>query len=282
MAAKNKTKEYLQTGIDLARKASQIVWTGWKEMKKHTNESIETKLSAIDFVTEYDKKVEEFLFAALKEKYPDHLFIGEETTSENDECELTDTPTWVIDPIDGTTNFIHTFPCSAICIGLMINKQVEVGIVYHVAADHMYTARRGCGAYCNGQKLVVSRVDALSNALVCAEFGGSQDPKTVEVTFDNMRKIKETAHGLRMLGSAALNMCMVANGGADSYFEFGIHVWDMAAASIIITEAGGVLLDPLGGPVDLMSRQIVCAGTMALAKEICGLVTPIKYKRDGK
>lgn len=269
------------TAVDLARKAGEIVLEGYKAMETKNFSSIETKASDIDLVTEYDKKVEDFLFSGLKDRFPDHKFIGEESASVSKSIVLTDDPTWVIDPIDGTMNFVHRFPYSAICIGLLINKQVEIGIVYHVAPNQMYTARRGQGAYCDKEKLKVSPQTALADSLVIAELGGHRDPALIAIVLENMRNVQLKSHGIRMMGSAALNMCMVAKGVAQSYYEFGIHIWDMAASSIIVTEAGGVVVDPCGGEFDLLARRLVCACCSTVAKEVSSIIEPLIFERDG-
>lgn len=250
---------------------------------KDSEKNIDTKECGTDLVTETDKQVEDLIIGSLKEKFPTHSFIGEESVIPGVNCNLTNNPTWIIDPIDGTTNFVHRFPMVAVCIGLAINKQVEVGVVYSCIKDEMYTARRGRGAFCNGKQIHCSSVTDLSKALVITELGASRDPSKVDIVIKNFRKLAEEparVHGIRMLGSAALNLCTLASGGADIYYEYGIHVWDIAAAGLIAEEAGGVLLDPSGGPLDLMARRVLAAGSKEIAQEVSQYLECIDLPRD--
>ncbi|XP_037537372.1 inositol monophosphatase 1-like [Nematolebias whitei] len=116
-------------------------------------------------------------------------FIGEESVAAGESCVLTDEPTWIIDPIDGTTNFVHAFPLVAISIGFSINKQVEVGVVYSCLEDKMFTARRGKGAFCNGQPLQVSDQTDIHHSIISTEFGSNRDPEAVDKMFCSLRNI---------------------------------------------------------------------------------------------
>lgn len=122
-------------------------------------------------------------------------FIGEEATSEGAKCELTDSPTWIIDPVDGTLNFVHSFPHTCISIALLVKKQTEIAIIFNPILKQLFTARRGQGAFYNGDKIHVSNCKDLSQALVMMEFGTSRDKKKLEITLENYRKIYETCHG---------------------------------------------------------------------------------------
>ncbi|KAJ0059465.1 hypothetical protein NL108_018456, partial [Boleophthalmus pectinirostris] len=205
---------------------------------------VQTKSSAVDLVTETDQKVEQLIIQSVKSKFPSHRFIGEESVSSGELCVLTSDPTWIIDPIDGTTNFVHGYPFVGVCIGFAVNQQVEWGVVYSAIEDKMFTARRGRGAFCNGRPLQVSPQTDVHRALVATEFGSSRDPQVVDKIFSSLRKVLSLpVHGVRGAGSAALNMCAVALGSVELYYETGIHIWDFAAASVIVTEAGGVLRD---------------------------------------
>ncbi|XP_070573926.1 inositol monophosphatase 1-like [Ptychodera flava] len=115
-----------------------------------------TKSSAADLVTETDQRVEKMIISKLKDRFPAHSFIGEESVAAGQHCELTDNPTWIIDPIDGTTNIVHRFPFVAVCIGLVVNKKAQIGIVYNAIQDEMFTARLGQGSVCNGERIQVS------------------------------------------------------------------------------------------------------------------------------
>lgn len=124
-----------------------------------------------------------------------YSFIGEEATSEGAKCELTDSPTWIIDPVDGTLNFVHSFPHSCISIALLVNKQAEIAIIYNPVLKQLFTARRGQGSFYNGERIHVSGQKEVSQALVVAEFGTSRDSKKLDVMIENIRKIVSTCHG---------------------------------------------------------------------------------------
>uniref|UniRef100_T1IJ34 Inositol-1-monophosphatase n=1 Tax=Strigamia maritima TaxID=126957 RepID=T1IJ34_STRMM len=265
---------YLTVAVDLAKKAGEICRDGAAVLKSAETKEIHTKSTPIDLVTEYDRKVEEFLFNELRKKFPHHKFIGEETASDMQKVELTSDATWVIDPIDGTMNFVHSFPYSAISIGFMLNKKLEVGLVYHFANGDTYTALRGKGAYLNGEKMEVSHQEDFAQALIGSELGSHRDMAIVRTFLQNFEKVQSATHGyyankiiqklnikqiinrrLRLLGSAALNMCQVARGSFDAYYEFGIHIWDIAAGTLIVQEAGGIVIDPSGEPIDLWREE---------------------------
>ncbi|KAG8194798.1 hypothetical protein JTE90_017239 [Oedothorax gibbosus] len=263
--------ECCNVAVEVAKAAGKDIRKAFYESK-----TVQIKMSNVDLVTETDKKVEDFLKSTLLSTFPGHCFIGEESTFNK----LTDTPTWIIDPVDGTMNFVHSFPHSCISIGLAVNKQIVLGVVYNPILDQMYTGVKGKGAFCNGQKLKVSGVQNLSGALVIAECGSTRTKDNMDQMFTNFRRVTEKAHGLRMIGSAALNMCMIASGGADAYFEYTLHCWDMAAGKIIVEEAGGVVIDPEGGELDLMSRRLICASSQHLAMSLSTLLQHSQHPRD--
>jgi myo-inositol-1(or 4)-monophosphatase len=260
---------------DVATKAGLVVREAFTQ-----NKEVLTKSTFADLVTETDRKVEEIIIGTLRTKFPNHSFIGEESAVEGQHFVLTNSPTWIIDPVDGTTNFVHKFPQVAISIALVVNKRAEIGLIYNPIMDELYTARSGHGSFCNGVLLKATNVDDLSHALVCTEFGSSRDAVQLDSKFRGVRAILERVHGIRSLGSAALNMCAVAAGRADAYWEFGIHAWDIAAADLIVREAGGVVMSTDGGPLDLMHRRVLCAGTAKLAKSISRLILQIDLESD--
>ncbi|XP_066582599.1 inositol monophosphatase 1 isoform X2 [Prorops nasuta] len=243
-------------------------------IRERTYKSREANLKScdIDLVTEWDQKVEKLIIDGISSKYFDHKFIGEEGVG-GTKIQLTETPTWIIDPIDGTMNFVHGMPHSCISVALVVNKITEIGIVYNPFIEQLFTARRGKGAFLNGGPIKVSTEKELAKALVMIEFGTSRDPAKMDAVLKNVTHLTPLVHGIRCLGSAALNGCMVALGAAEIYYEFGIHCWDIAALDLIVREAGGVTIDPAGGPFDLMSRRVLCASSMELAQKIAKELT---------
>ncbi|XP_015679662.1 inositol monophosphatase 2 [Protobothrops mucrosquamatus] len=266
----------LEVAVELALQAGQIIRKALTEEKQ-----VSTKTSAADLVTETDHLVENLIVSALKEKFPSHRFIAEEATAAGSKCILNDSPTWIIDPVDGTCNFVHRFPTVAVSIGFAVNQELEFGVIYHCIEERLYTGRRGQGSYCNGKRLQVSKVTDITKALILTEIGPKRDPDTLKVFLSNMeRLLKAQAHGVRVIGSATLALCHLASGAADAYYQFGLHCWDLAAATVIIREAGGVVIDTSGGPLDLMSCRVIAAGTQEMASFIAQEIQTIHYGRD--
>ncbi|TWW70775.1 Inositol monophosphatase 1 [Takifugu flavidus] len=263
------------------------------------------KSSPVDLVTETDQRVEQLIISSIKEKFPTHSFIGEESVAAGAPSVLTDNPTWIIDPIDGTTNFVHRFPFVSVSVGFAI----EFGIVYSCAEDKMYTARRGGGAFCNGEPINVSQQEGgasttpvpsertladsflpsllyfsipdISQSLVLTEMGFKKNPEHFKTMLRNINAILTIpVHGIRCPGSAAVNMCLVACGSADAYYHMGIHCWDMAGGAVIATEAGGVVMDVSGGPFDLMSRRLIVASSRKIAERISKEIKEFEVGRD--
>ncbi|XP_075973148.1 inositol monophosphatase 1-like [Anticarsia gemmatalis] len=267
--------EYFDTALALVKTCGNLITEHVNGCKVFVKKSCD-----IDLVTETDKKVEQTLVEGLAKKYPSHKFIGEESVSDGAKCELTDAPTWIIDPIDGTLNFIHGFPHCCISVGLAINKECVAGIIYNPNLQQLFTAKKGQGAFLNDRQIHVSNIKELPAALVAFECGTSRDEAKCKVVYENFKLIVSKGHGMRSLGSAALNMAMVAMGGADANFEYGIHAWDIAAGDIIVREAGGVCIDPAGGPLDLLSRRVLCASTPELAEELSKNLVQFYPERD--
>ncbi|KAG7523668.1 hypothetical protein JOB18_001672 [Solea senegalensis] len=243
--------------------------------------AIMQKSSPVDLVTETDQKVEQLIISSIKEKYPTHSFIGEESVAAGSTSVLTDNPTWIIDPIDGTTNFVHRFPFVSVSIGFTVKKEIEFGIVYSCIEDKMYTARKGKGAFCNGVQIKVSGQEDISKSLVLTEMGFKSDPEKFKTMLGNISTILSIpVHGIRSPGSAAVNMCLVACGAADAYYHMGIHCWDMAGGAAVVTEAGGVIIDISGGPFDLMSRRLIVASSRVIAERLVKEITEFDVGRD--
>ncbi|EIE24111.1 myo-inositol monophosphatase 2 [Coccomyxa subellipsoidea C-169] len=231
----------------------------------------------VDLVTETDKKCEEIIFSSIRDAFPDHKFIGEEdSAAQGFTADLTDNPTWMVDPVDGTTNFVHRFPFVCVCIGLAIDKKVAVGVVYNPILDELYTAMRGKGAFLNGQPINVSGCTDLGSALIITEIGVTRDDATLDALFGRISAIVKGARSVRCMGSCALDMCSVACGRAEVSYEVGFGgPWDVAAASLIVEEAGGHVADPAGGPFDIMGRRVLAASNAGLVEQVAALIAPL-------
>lgn len=160
-----------------------------------TKKTVDTKSSDIDFVTETDQRIEKMLINTLITEFPNHRFIGEESVASGGNCTLTDAPTWIIDPIDGTLNFVHSFPHSCISIALFINSEPQIGIIYNPILEQLFTARKGKGAYLNGKPIQVSEQTQLSKALIMIEGGTSRDPAKMKSVMENMHILQPLVQG---------------------------------------------------------------------------------------
>lgn len=166
-----------------------------KEATYNRNKVIQTKSSEIDLVTETDQSVEKLLISNLSKHFPEHKFIGEESVAAGSQCILTNSPTWIIDPIDGTMNFIHSFPHSCISIALFINQKPEIAIVYNPVLEQLFTAQKGKGAFLNGKGIKVSEKTSLADSLIMMEFGTSRDPEKAKIMLENQQKLLAEVQG---------------------------------------------------------------------------------------
>uniref|UniRef100_A0A5K3EXE8 Inositol-1-monophosphatase n=1 Tax=Mesocestoides corti TaxID=53468 RepID=A0A5K3EXE8_MESCO len=257
----------------IAREAGSVILSAL-----HQPTLVHEKISYADLVTDTDKQVEDLIKSRILAKFPNHKIIAEES-AENRSI-LTSEPTWIIDPIDGTSNFVSKFPFCAVCIGYYSEKQALCSVVYNPIHNQMFCAERDKGAFLNDQRIRVSGCTQLHNALILTDWGGDRNASNLDTKAANMRCLIAEARGVRTMGSAALHMCQVAAGQGDAFFEFGIHCWDYAASSLIVTEAGGYCCNIDGGPIDLMARHCVAASSKELAEAVCQRITPISYPRD--
>ncbi|XP_057291794.1 inositol monophosphatase 1-like [Hydractinia symbiolongicarpus] len=279
LSSKNDERlRYLLTAINTAKCAGKIVEENYYKVKSYAG-----KGDITDLVTETDEAVEKFIFDSLRKEFPTHHFIGEESVSSGNSAKLTTEPTWIVDPIDGTANFIHRFPYVAVSIALVINKKPEVGLVYAPILKDFYVAVRGEGAYLNGERLRIENpVSSLATAVVATEWGANRDPERVRQVGKNFIDVvtEHGIHAIRSTGSAALNACLVSCGSVDLYFEFGPHCWDVAAGCLVVEEAGGCNATTKGEEFDLMGRTFIFASSKKLIGELVPTLTQIPTPRD--
>ncbi|XP_067651741.1 uncharacterized protein [Haliotis asinina] len=266
---------FLEKAKDLARASGKLMREAFYKDKK-----VDRKTNHADLVTETDGAIERSVIAALKEEYPDHRFIGEETAVDGKPCNFTDDPTWILDPIDGTTNFIHGIPDFAFSLGLTVNKEPVVGVIYLPIPDMMYTAITGKGAYCNGKKITANVIHEVSQALVMSEGGNGRDEAVMRTHSSNLHEILTHSRGLRAYGSTAIDLCKIACGQGEVYVQYDLHCWDMAAGVVLVREAGATVMDPTGSELDLMSRRVLVATSESLAREISAMLSHISNGRD--
>lgn len=216
--------------------------------------AIDIKSGVADLVTEYDKNIQNQLETGLKKILPEAKFIGEEGSSDK----LTDDGyAFIVDPIDGTTNFIKDYHHSAISVALLKGKEVVAGVVYNPYLDEVFHAIKGQGAFCNGKKIIVSD-RPIDNALVL--FGSSPyDKNLFTKTIEILSEYFYKALDIRRSGSAALDLCWVACGRAELYFELQTSPWDFAAGKLLVEEAGGVVTTLDGEPLSFEGKTSIIA-----------------------
>jgi myo-inositol-1(or 4)-monophosphatase len=226
-----------------------------REFENFDISKIESKGRSNDLVSYVDKETEKMLVAGLRLLLPQAGFIGEEGASEEGQDGLQ----WVIDPLDGTTNFLHGIPSFAISVALIRGKEVLVGTVYEINLDECFYAWKGGGAYLNGNQINVSGVRDIKDSLIATGFPYSLRGKADEY-FEIIKYMVNHSHGLRRIGAAAVDLAYVACGRVEAYFEFNIHIWDIAAGVLLVQEAGGKVTDYSGGDDYLSGRELLAAG----------------------
>jgi myo-inositol-1(or 4)-monophosphatase len=214
------------------------------------------KKGVVDLVTEADVAVEQDIRSRVARHFPSHTFLGEEAGRASPEH--ASTFQWIVDPIDGTTNFVHGLPLFCVSIALQIEGRVDLGVVYAPVADELFTAERGEGARLNGARIQVTREESLIDALLVTGF-----PPQAHGAYDDQLAIfgefLSRARAVRRLGSAALDLAYVAAGRFDGFWERSLHAWDVAAGTLLVEEAGGRVTSFGGGAFDPFGDQILAS-----------------------
>jgi myo-inositol-1(or 4)-monophosphatase len=218
-----------------------------------------------DLVSRADKEAERRFVSFLEKLLPESGFIAEEGTSKKVGKEYN----WIIDPLDGTTNYLYGIPCYCTSVALRQNKDLVLGVIYDPVHDECFSASRGQGAYLNGKNITVSGQNNLSKSLVATGFPYDNRGRQKEY-LQLLTEVNTNTRGIRRLGSAALDMAYVACGRFDSFYEYGLNPWDCAAGALIIQEAGGTVSDFLGGDDFLFGLTILCDNTL-IHKEMLAL-----------
>jgi myo-inositol-1(or 4)-monophosphatase len=257
----------LNTAIKAARRAAAIINRASFDIDRVNV----TKKRHNDFVTEVDQAAEQAIIEVLKTAYPDHAILAEESGASSnlhDESENV----WIIDPLDGTTNFIHGFPQYCVSIALQQRGQITQAVVYDPNRNDLYTATKGAGAYLNDKRIRVGRRDKLADGLIGTGFP-FRDMEGLDDYMQMFRIFTERCAGLRRPGAAALDLAYVAAGRLDGFFEKGLHPWDMAAGSLLITEAGGIVGN-FAGESDYLHKGQVLAGSPKIFAQMVPLLAP--------
>ena len=221
-----------------------------------------------DFVTQVDRGAEAEIVKIIRKHYPDHAILGEEGGASGRDAEVR----WIIDPLDGTTNFLHALPHFAVSIGVQVRGRLEHGVVYAPCTQDLYVASRNEGATLNSKRIRVSKAKEMEDALVGTGFP-IRNPETLDVYLPMMRRVAENTAGLRRAGAAALDLAYVAAGRLDAFFELNLKPWDIAAGIVLVQEAGGGVSGLADG--DVLEHGHVLAATPRLLpplRELLGKV----------
>lgn len=253
----------LNTAVKAARKGGEIAL---RQINRLHQLQVQSKAHN-NFVTQVDIAAERAIIESISERYPDHAFLAEESGQHGDGDYV-----WIIDPLDGTTNFIHGFPVFAVSIALRIKGKLQVGVVYDPNRQEIFTAMRGQGAQVDGRRIRVSGRRGLDGALIGTGFPYDCEEDMAHYLKMLESVLKNTA-GIRRPGAAAIDLAYVAAGRLDGFWEFGLHEWDLAAGSLIIREAGG-LISELNGHGDYMQSGNVVAGSPKIHDALKKLLTP--------
>jgi myo-inositol-1(or 4)-monophosphatase len=247
--------------LEIAGIAGEIIRNGFGK-----NFQIEFKTNEKNLVTEIDKKSEQVIMDYISRKYPTHNILTEETGEHKKNSDFV----WVIDPLDGTTNFAHGLPIFAVSIGVMNKKEIVAGVVYDVMRNIFYSAEKGSGAFANDNKINVSNNDKLGLGVLVTGFpyNVAENP---DYAFERFTKLTKQARAVRRLGSAAIDFCYVASGVFDGFWEVSLHPWDMCAGKLIVEEAGGLVTDFTGNGIDIFTPQILATNKKIHQQMIDGL-----------
>ena len=255
----------LETLKNIAKEAGKIVKDGFESKKKITHKGI------VDLVTEFDVKCETFIMKELQKHFNDYTLIGEESWNGNSKNEKV----IYIDPIDGTTNFIHGIPHLAISIGVYEKNVGFMGVVYNPILDEMFYAKKDHGAYLNGKKIKVSAQNKLQQSLIATGFPYVKVNKGAEYEWvmQNLGTLLPNIRDIRRLGAAALDLCYLAQGKVDGFYEIDLKPWDVAAGMLILKEAEGIYSDASGKDYIFGTKTIV-ASNKKIHKELLEKLSP--------
>jgi myo-inositol-1(or 4)-monophosphatase len=237
----NDLNRYLDAAKEAARRAAEVL-ESWRR-KFQVKEK-----GRFDLVTDADLASQRVIQAYLSSLFPDHAFLGEEEGAGKTRPGPDAPPTWIIDPIDGTTNYVHDYPFYCISIGLQIADDMVVGVVYEPVRKEMFAAAKGAGAWLNDERMHTSPAATLDQALLATGF--PPDLRGHEAALDWWRYFSYHAQSLRRTGSTALNLAYVAAGRFDGYYAFDNHVWDVAGGIVLVREAGGIVTNVDGSEYD--------------------------------
>lgn len=254
------SKSFTAVAINCAAKAGE-----WVKTKLGTTLQLNQKVSASDLVTEIDKGSERLIRNLISTHFPQHSFLGEEGVEPGADASTQAIASakdaeylWIVDPIDGTTNFVHGFPFFCVSIALAYKGEVIVGVIYDPSSDELFVAEKGKGAYVHGKRLEISKEMKLQESLIATGFPPDQS-YALPLNLRAIARLAPQVRNIRSGGSAALHMAYVAAGRLTGFFEYNLNSWDLAAGSLIIQEAGGKVTDIEGHSYHLEVRDVVAS-----------------------
>jgi myo-inositol-1(or 4)-monophosphatase len=240
--------QFLEVAVDAAREAGALLLAESDRPKKITYKG------EVDIVTESDRRSEAIVVGRLRRYFPQHEIVAEEGSGGSlGKARYR----WHVDPLDGTTNFAHGYPCFAVSIGLLEDGEPIVGAVFNPVSDEMFTAIRGEGAYLNQKRIHVSPIETLATSLLCTGFPPDQRHQQTNIAYYAGYTLR--SHGVRRDGSAALDLCSVACGRFEAFWEFGLKSWDTAAGMLLVKEAGGMVTDFPGRSYHPGDRELLAS-----------------------
>jgi len=253
----------LTIAVRAAREASRVITRNFNRIDRLTI----TDKGSNDFVSEVDRNAEAVIINVLREKYPHHAILAEESGKH-----VGDDYQWIIDPLDGTTNFLHGFPQFAISIALKIKGRLEMGVIYDPVSEEMFTASRGEGALLNDRKIRVTGRKSLDGALLGTGIP-YRDFKFTDNYLGMLKDLMKDSAGVRRPGSAALDFAYLATGRIDGFWELGLSEWDFAAGAVLVREAGGLVTD-IGGGERFLETGNVIAGNIKVHNAMLKRILP--------
>ena len=259
-------KTYLEAAVEIAQEAGKVLR---EEMERPPTIAYK---GDFDLVTQADRRSEQVIVRRLQERFPQHAVAAEEGTGKDTGSEYR----WHVDPLDGTTNFAHGYPCFCVSMALAHRNELLLGVIYNPIYQELFAAARGEGATFNGRKIHCSKIDFLKGSLLCTGFPNHQRQSLSNIYF--YRDFTLRSHGVRRDGSAALDLACVAMGRFEGFWEFGLNAWDTAAGVILVEEAGGKITDiqgrpyVLGGPSILASNGLIHTEMIGVVAEVAGRI----------
>jgi myo-inositol-1(or 4)-monophosphatase len=241
------SSDFVATAAEIAREAGALLMGYFRQRVK-----VEYK-GEVDLVTVADRQSEALILERIRAHWPHHDVIGEEGARVESGSDYR----WYVDPLDGTTNFAHGFPVFCVSLALEHKGRRIAGVIYDPTRDELFTAEQGSGAYLNSEKIRVSKISNLAECLVATGFPSHKRHQNPNIFF--YHQITLRTHGVRRAGSAALDLCCVACGRFDAFWEFNLNPWDTAAGVLIVEEAGGTITDFQSGPFRIESRETLAS-----------------------